>query len=158
MICFQCCPICICAKKITLDLFLDNSGFVSSMACSISMKTNLDFSQDFVLLLKLLDVLQHSTLLSFPEISLVLCEDLQVMKRHQRATAGRSLCQQYRQQTNNCNNYHMTKHNHAPRRPSSFLLEQHDALCVQQGLSSPFLCLCLSFFYGQPALLSSSFH
>ena len=82
MICFQCCPICICAKKITLDLFLDNSGFVSSMACSISTKTNLDFSQDFVLLLKLLDVLQHSTLLSFPEISLVLCEDLNVMMRH----------------------------------------------------------------------------
>ena len=68
--------------KNTLDLFLDNSGFVSSMACSISMKTNLDFSQDFVLLLKLLDVLQHSTLLSFPEISLVLCEDFYVMMRH----------------------------------------------------------------------------
>ena len=44
---FSMLPICIFAKKITLDLFLDNSGFVSSMACSISMKSDFDFFSRF---------------------------------------------------------------------------------------------------------------
>ena len=43
MICFQCCPICICAEDIISDLFLDNCGFLSSIACPISMNKNLDF-------------------------------------------------------------------------------------------------------------------
>ena len=44
---FSMLPVCICAKKITLDLFFDNSGFVSSKACCISIKTNLDFLSRF---------------------------------------------------------------------------------------------------------------
>ena len=51
------------------------------------------------------------------------------------------------EQTKKCNNYHMTEPTHTPRRPSSFLIGQHDALCVH-----PFF-LFLSFMVNQRSII-----